>query len=315
MTTNVKMFSGNASRYLATEIADYYGQPLGESSLMYFSDGEMNVNLQESVRGSFVFFIQSTGAPSDNLMELLLLTDAARRASAEYITAVIPFYGYARQDRKDRSRVPISAKLVANLLTAAGIDRVMTMDLHADQIQGFFDIPVDHLRSEALFFPYLEKEKELLGNTIFASPDVGSTKRARNYAQYFQTDLVICDKFRKKANEIAGMTVIGEVTGKDVILVDDLIDTGGTLCKAAEALMEKGAKSVRAFCTHPVLSGKAYEIIENSCLTELVVSDTIPLRKTSAKIKVVSTARLFSQAIRNTHEHRSMASLFVDKKK
>lgn len=315
MTTSVKIFAGEASRYLATEIADYYGQPLGESSLRYFSDGEMNVNLQESVRGSYVFYIQSTNAPSDNLMELLLLTDAARRASAEHITAVIPFFGYARQDRKDRSRVPISAKLVANLLTAAGVDRVMTMDLHADQIQGFFDIPFDHLRSEALFIPYLEKEKINMQNIIFASPDVGSTKRARNYAQHFQTDLVICDKFRKRANEIAGMTVIGEVAGRDVILVDDLVDTAGTLCKAAEALMEKGANSVRAFCTHPVLSGKAYEVIESSCLTELVVTDTLPLRKECAKIKVVSTARLFSQAIRNTHEHRSMSSLFIDKKK
>ncbi len=314
MATNVKLFSGSASRYLAEEIADFYGQGLGELVLKRFSDGEMNVNLQESVRGAFVFFIQSTGAPSDNLMELLLLTDAARRASAEHITAVIPFYGYARQDRKDRSRVPISAKLVANLLTAAGIDRVMTLDLHADQIQGFFDIPVDHLRSESIFMPYMEKEG-LVENTLFASPDVGSTKRARAYAKHFQTDLVICDKYRSRANEIETMTVIGDVQGRNVILVDDLIDTGGTLCKAAEALIEKGALSVRAFCTHPVLSGKAYENIENSALTELVVSDSLPLRKACAKIKVVPTARLFAQAIRNAHEHRSMSTLFVEKKR
>lgn len=312
MTTDVKLFAGTASTHLANDIADYYGQPLGQISLQRFSDGEMQINIQESVRGSFVFFIQSTGAPSDNLMELLLMTDAARRASASYITAVIPFFGYARQDRKDKPRVPISAKLVANLLTAAGVDRIMTMDLHADQIQGFFDIPVDHLRSEAIFFPYLEKED--LSNTIFASPDVGSTKRARAYAQHFGTGLVICDKYRKKANEIAEMTVIGDVEGKDIVLIDDLVDTAGTLCKAAEALVNKGAKSVRAFCTHPVLSGKAYETIENSLLTEMVVTDTIPLKRPSDKIKVVSSAKLFSHAIRNTHEHRSISALFVDKK-
>jgi ribose-phosphate pyrophosphokinase len=266
--------------------------------------------INESVRGAYVFFIQSTFAPADNLLELLLLIDAAKRASAGYITAVIPYYGYARQDRKDKPRVPISAKLVANLIEAAGANRIMTMDLHADQLQGFFDIPVDHLRSEAIFMPYLQKMD--LSNVTFASPDVGGVKRARTYAKFFERDLVICDKQRKRANEVAGITVIGDVKGADVILVDDLIDTAGTLCKASDALMEKGAKSVRAMCTHPVLSGKAYENIEKSSLLELIVCDTIPLQQSHPKIKVQSTAKLFAKAIRNTHEHRSISALFVE---
>jgi ribose-phosphate pyrophosphokinase len=311
--SDVKLFAGSQSRYLAEKIVDYYGQPLGNMTIERFSDGEFQANIQESVRGAYVFFIQSTFSPTENLMELLLMIDAAKRASAGYITAVIPYFGFARQDRKDKPRVAIGAKLVANLLTVAGADRIMTMDLHADQIQGFFDIPVDHLKSEAIFFNYLDKEDT--SNVIFASPDVGSTKRARIYAQHFDTGLVICDKYRKKANEIAEMTVIGDVEGKDIILVDDIIDTAGTLCTAAQALVDKGAKSVRAFCTHAVLSGPAYERIEKSHLTELVVSDTIPLKRESAKIKVVSRAKLFSRAIRNTHEHRSITALFVDKKK
>jgi ribose-phosphate pyrophosphokinase len=313
LISDVKLFSGQNSRYLAEKIVDYYGQALGQMTIERFSDGEFQANIQESVRGAYVFFIQSTFMPSENLMELLLMIDAAKRASAGYITAVIPYFGFARQDRKDKPRVAIGAKLVANLLIAAGANRIMTMDLHADQIQGFFDIPVDHLKGDVLFFRYLEKEDT--SNVIFASPDVGSTKRARIYAQHFDTGLVICDKYRKKANEVAEMTVIGDVEGKDVILVDDIIDTAGTLCTAAKALMDKGANSVRAFCTHPVLSGPAYERIENSELTELVVSDTIPLRKASSKIKVVSSAKLFSRAIRNTHEHRSISALFVDKKR
>jgi ribose-phosphate pyrophosphokinase len=304
----VRLFTGTTTHILSENIADYYGQRLSPASVARFSDGEMHINIQETVRGTYSFFIQSTYAPSDNLMELLLMVDAAKRASASYVTAVIPFFGYARQDRKDKSRVPISAKLVANLLTAAGIDRIMTMDLHADQIQGFFDIPVDHLKSETIFFADLEKSN--LENTIFASPDVGSTKRARTYAQKFGTDLVICDKFRVRPNEIAGMTVIGEVRGKHVILIDDLADTASTLCKAAEALLNKGALSVRAYCTHAVLSGNAYETIEKSQLTEMVVTDTIPLRQTSSKIRVVSVAKLFAHAIRCTHEHKSMSSLF-----
>ena len=306
---DVKLFSGKYSTYLAEKISDYYGYSLGQWELLKFSDGEMQPVIEESVRGSYVFFIQSTPAPTDHLMELLLLIDTAKRASADYITAVIPYFGYARQDRKDKPRVPISAKLIANLIQAAGANRVMTMDLHADQIQGFFDIPLDHLKSNAIFVPYLEGlDREAV---IFASPDVGGVKRARNYANYFQTDMVICDKYRRRANEIAGMTVIGEVDGRDVILVDDLVDTAGTLCKAADALIQKGARSVRAICTHPVLSGKAYENIEGSQLQELIVTDTLPLRRSSPKIKVLSSAKLFAHAIRNTHEHRSISALFL----
>ncbi len=306
----VKLFSGQYSSYLAEKIADYYGYGLGKWELLKFSDGEMQPVIEESVRGSYVFFIQSTAAPADNLLELLLLIDTAKRASADYITAVIPYFGYARQDRKDKPRVPISAKVIANLLTAAGVNRIMTMDLHADQIQGFFDIPVDHLKSNAIFVPYLENiDRE---KTLFASPDVGGVKRARNYANHFKCDLVICDKYRRKANEVAGMTVIGDVQGMDVILVDDLADTAGTLCKAADALVMKGARSVRAICTHPVLSGKAYENIESSQLTELIVTDTLPLKRTSPKIKVLSSAKLFAHAIRNTHEHRSISALFIE---
>ncbi len=306
----VKLFSCAASEYLSEKISDYYGQPLGARTISRFSDGEMQTVINESVRGAYVFFIQSTFPPSDNLFELLLFIDAAKRASAGYITAVIPYFGYARQDRKDKPRVPISAKLVANLIQAAGADRIMTMDFHADQIQGFFDIPVDHLKSEAIFTPYLESLD--LENVKFASPDVGGVKRARVYAKYFKKDLVICDKYREKANEVAGMTVIGDVSGADVVLVDDLVDTAGTLCKAADALLEKGAKSVRAICTHPVLSGKAFENIEKSSLLELIVTDTIPLKQKTSKIRVLSTSKLFARAIRNTHEHRSISALFVE---
>lgn len=306
----VKLFSGTGSKPLAEKIADYYGYGLGESTLLRFSDGEMQPVINESVRGAYVFYIQSTFSPADNILELLLFIDAAKRASAGYITAVIPYFGYARQDRKDKPRVPISAKLLANLLQAAGANRIMTMDLHADQLQGFFDIPVDHLKSEAIFIPAIEKLQ--LEDVVFASPDVGGVKRARIYAQYFAREMVICDKYRKRANEVASMTVIGEVRGKDVILVDDICDTAGTLCKAADMLIENGAKSVRAFITHPVLSGKAYENIESSKLEEIFVSDTIPMKRTSPKIKVLSSAQLFARAIRNTHEHRSISALFVE---
>ncbi|MDX1685051.1 MAG: ribose-phosphate pyrophosphokinase [Saprospiraceae bacterium] len=306
----VKLFSGTSSRYLAERIADHYGYPLGNLEILKFSDGEMQPVINESVRGTYTFLIQSTFAPPSNLLELLLTIDAAKRASAGYITAVIPYFGYARQDRKDKPRVPISAKLIANLIQAAGADRIMTMDLHADQIQGFFDIPLDHLKSEAIFMPYLENTD--LTDVIFASPDVGGVKRARTYAKFFECDLVICDKYRKRANEVAGMTVIGDVKDKNVILVDDIVDTAGTLCKAGKAIMEGGAKSVRAICTHPVLSGKAHENIKQSLLTELIVADTIPLKQSNSKIKVLSTAKLFARAIRNTHEHRSISALFVE---
>lgn len=308
---DIKLFSGSNSKYLAEKIADHYGYPLGNCEVKRFSDGEMQVVINESVRGAYVFFISSTFSPADNLLELLLMVDSAKRASAGYITAVIPYYGYARQDRKDKPRVPISSRMIANILEAAGADRVMVMDFHADQIQGFFDIPVDHLKSEAIFMPYLQNQN--MDNVTFASPDVGGVKRARSYAKYFGRNLVICDKERRVANEVASITVIGDVQGADVILVDDIIDTAGTLCKAADALMEKGAKSVRAMCTHPVLSGQAYENLENSSLIELIVTDTIPLAKESKKIKVLSCAKLFARAIRNTHEYKSIAALFVDK--
>lgn len=310
LPVDVKIFSGTSTKYLAEDITDHYGQKLGQIDVLKFSDGEFQPEIKESVRGSFVFIIQSTPPPGDNLMELLMMIDAAKRASADYIVAVIPYFGYARQDRKDRPRVGIAAKLVANLLTAAGADRVMTMDLHAGQIQGFFDIPVDHLNASAIFLPYIQKQN--WSNLCFASPDVGSVKRARVYAQYFNADMVICDKYRKKANEVAEMTLIGNVEGKDVVMVDDMIDTGGTLCNASNLLMEKGAKSVRALCTHPVLSGKAYENIEKSALSELIVTNTIPIQEgASSKIKVLSVGKLFAQAIRNTHEHKSINSLFL----
>lgn len=313
MQSSVKIFSGTGSTYLAEQIAKSFGKQLGNLTIQKFSDGEFQPVFNESIRGDYVFLVQSTSAPSDNLMELLMMIDAARRASAGYITAVIPYYGFARQDRKDKPRVAIASKLVANLLTTAGANRVMTMDLHAPQIQGFFDIPVDHLDSSAIFIPYIENLN--MENLIFASPDVGSTNRVREVAKYFGLDMVICDKQRKRANEVAAMTVIGDVSGKHVVLIDDICDTAGTLSKSAAILKERGALSVRAFCTHPVLSGKAYENIQNSELEELVVCDTIPLKGECSKIKVLSTAELFAVAIRNTFENKSISSLFVHGKK
>ena len=314
MSQDIKIFSGSGSKYLSKKIAEEYGQDLGDLTIQKFSDGEFQAVISESVRGSFFFIIQSTFPPADNLMELLMIIDSAKRASADYIVAVIPYFGLARQDRKDRPRVAIGAKLVANLLVAAGAHRIMTMDLHAGQIQGFFDIPVDHLTSSAIFIPHIEKMGLSNGNLTFASPDVGSTKRARTYAQHFGADMVICDKYRKKANEIAEMIVIGDVTGRDIIIIDDIVDTAGTLCNAAKILIEKGAKSVRAFCTHPVLSGPAYERIAESELTELVVTDTIPLKedKDTSKIKVLSVSPLFAKAMRNAHDYESITSLFID---
>ena len=307
--SNVKIFSGTGSRYLAEEIAKKFGEPLGNVNIQKFSDGEIGVAFEESIRGQFVFLVQSTFSPTDNMMELLLMIDAAKRASAYKVIAVIPYYGSARQDRKDKPRVAIGSKLVANMLTAAGADRVVTMDLHAPQIQGYFDIPVDHLDSSAIFIPCIQSLK--LDNLIFAAPDVGSANRIREVASYFEVDMVICDKHRKRANEIASMVVIGDVTDRDVVLLDDICDTGGTLAKSAGLLKEKGARSVRAFCTHPVLSGKAYDNINNSVLEELVVCDTIPLKQQSSKIRVVSTAELFAVAIRNAFENKSIDSLFL----
>lgn len=308
LLNKVQIFSGTGSEKLAEKIAADYGQALGDVTISKFADGEMQPNFHHSVRGCDVFIIQSTFAPADNLMELLLMIDAARRASASYITAVIPYFGYARQDRKDKPRVSIGSKLVADILTTAGADRVMTMDLHAPQIQGFFQIPVDHLDSSVIFVPYIRSLN--LENLTIAAPDIGASYRNREYAKALNAEMVICDKERKRANEIASMTVIGDVTGKDIVLVDDLVDTANTLCKAAGLLKEKGATSVRAVCTHPVLSGKAYENIANSQLEELIVLDTIPVKQKTEKLRILSTAPLFSKAIRNVHEYGSISTLF-----
>ena len=309
MARQVKIFGGTASKYLAEQIASHYGADLGDLQVVRFSDGEFSPSFDESVRGCDVFIIQSTFSPTDNLFELLLLIDAAKRASAHYITAVIPYFGFARSDRKDKPRVAIASKLVANLLTAAGVTRIMTMDLHAPQIQGFFDVPVDHMDASAIFVPYIKSLD--LPNMLICAPDMGGVHRARTYASYFNADMAIIDKHRKRANEIESMTVIGDVKGRDVILVDDIIDTAGTLTKAAGLLIDSGAASVRAFCTHPVLSGAAYERVENSHLTELVVCDTIPLRKESTKIKQLSTSALFAKAIQRVYAYESISSLFV----
>lgn len=304
----VKLFAGSGSFELAEKIADSYGKPLGDKTLSRFSDGEIQPFYNESVRGSDVFLIQSTHTPSDHLLELLLMIDAARRASAHYITAVVPYFGYARQDRKDKPRVAIGAKMIANLITAAGAHRIMTMDLHAAQIQGFFDIPVDHLDASVIFVPYI-KSLNLQKLTI-ASPDMGGSYRARTFAKYFNAEVVICDKRRKRANEVESMSIIGDVSGQDIVLIDDIVDTAGTLSKAASLIMENGANSVRAVCTHPVLSGNAIETIENSALSELIVTDTIPLKQESPKIRVLSTAALFASAIMNVNEHGSISNLF-----
>ena len=309
MSIGIKLFSGRASQDLANQIAEKYGISLGDVNVLEFSDGEFQPSFEETVRGQFVFLIQSTMPPSDNLFELLLMIDAAKRASARQIIAVIPYFGFARQDRKDKPRVAIGAKLVANMLMAAGVDRVMTMDLHADQIQGFFEVPVDHLYASTIFYPELERLNT--GNLVMAAPDAGGAKRANSYAKKLNTGLAICHKQRKKANEVAEMTVIGDVRGKDVILIDDMCDTAGTLTKAADLFIENGAKSVRAFCTHAVLSGPAYERIEQSKLTELIVTDTIPLKQKSGKIRVLSVADLFSDVIRRMVNNQSISTHFI----
>lgn len=309
MSIGVKIFTGRASKYLAERIAASYGVKLGDVKVLEFSDGEFQPSFEETVRGQDVFIVQSTFAPADNLFELLLMIDAAKRASARKIIAVCPYFGFARQDRKDKPRVAIGAKLVANMLMAAGVDRIMTMDLHADQIQGFFEVPVDHLYGSTIFMP--EMERLNTGNLILAAPDAGGAKRANSYAKRLDTGLAICHKQRKRPNEIAEMTVIGDVSGKDVILVDDMCDTAGTLTTAADLFIAKGALSVRAFCTHAVLSGPAYERIENSNLTELIVTDTIPLKRQSDKIRVVSVAELFGDVIRRMVNNQSISSHFI----
>lgn len=309
MSVEVKIFSGRATIDLAEKIAKSYGLPLGDVKVTDFSDGEFQPSFEETVRGKDVFIVQSTMPPADNLFELLLMVDAAKRASARKIIAVIPYFGFARQDRKDKPRVAIGAKLVANMLMAAGVNRLMTMDLHADQIQGFFEVPVDHLFASTIFFQ--EMQKLNTGDLVIAAPDAGGAKRANSYAKKLDVGLALCHKSRKKANEVAEMTVIGEVEGKDVILVDDMCDTAGTLTKAADLFMEKGAKSVRAFCTHAILSGPAYERIEKSSLTELIVTDTIPLKQQSSKIRVLSVADLFADIIHGMVNNESISSHFI----
>lgn len=305
-----KVFSGTANQELSRQIAKYLGIPLSEASIKRFSDGEISVQIGESVRGKDVFIIQPTCAPTDtNLMELLILTDALKRSSASTVTAVIPYFGYARQDRKAAPRVSITAKLVANMIEIAGIDRVVTMDLHAGQIQGFFDIPVDNLYGTITFINYLKNKH--LSNPIVASPDVGGVARARSLAKQLNLDLAIIDKRREKANESEVMNVIGDVNGKDVILIDDMVDTAGTLIKAAAAFKERGATSVTAFCTHPVLSGPAYERIAAGAIDELVVTDTIPLKEQNEHIKVISVAPLFAEVIRRVYHDESVNNLFM----
>lgn len=311
MTDMVKILAGSASQYLGENIAREFGVSPGKVIIQRFSDGEFQPSIEETVRGKDVIIIQSTFAPSDNLMELLLLIDAAKRASARRIVAVIPYFGLARQDRKDKPRVAIGAKLVANLLTAAGVDRVITMDLHAEQIQGFFEVPVDHLYASTIFVPFLQSLD--IPDLLIAAPDTGGTKRANAYAKLLGSDLAICYKQRKVANKVDSITVIGDVKDKNVVIVDDMVDTAGTLCKAADVMLENGAKSVRALCTHAVLSGEAYERIEKSSLIEVIVTDSIPLKKNrpTEKIKVLSVSGLFSGVLHNLIENKSISSNFI----
>ena len=306
----IKIFAGRASEYLASKIAASFGTTVGQSEVLRFSDGEFQPCYNESIRGCTVFIIQSTFPPSDNLMELLMMADAARRASAYHVIAVIPYFGWARQDRKDRPRVPITARLVANMLVAAGVDRVMTMDLHADQIQGFFDLPVDALYASGIFIPYMKGLN--IDDLSIAAPDMGGAKRASAYAKHLGTPIIISHKERAKANVVGSMTAIGEVEGRNVIIVDDMIDTAGTICMAADMLMERGAKSVRAAITHPVLSGKAYDRINASALEEVITTDTIPLKQTEDlhKFTVLSVAPIFADVIERVHNYKPISSIF-----
>ncbi len=306
----VFIFAGRATKELAGEVAKNYGIELGKSAVFQYADGEFQPSYEESIRGGIVFIIQSTIPPTDNLFELLMMVDAARRASAQKVIAVIPYYGFARQDRKDKPHVPIASKLIADMLMAAGVDRVVTMDLHADQIQGFFNIPVDHLFGSSIFMPYLRSLDLPTEDVVFASPDMGGSKRASVYAKTMDNSFVICYKHRNKPNEIGEMRLLGDVKGKHVILVDDIIDTGTTICKAAEIIKAEGAKSVRAMITHPVLSGNAIEKIENSVMEELVVTDTIPLKRESSKIHVLSTAWLLAEALHRIVSHESIDNLY-----
>ena len=305
MERPIKFFAGNNTKYLANKIANAFGVELNKCSIIEFSDGEFEPSFDETVRGADVFLIQSTTPPSDNLMELLLMIDAAKRASAANIIAVMPYFGYARQDKKGKPRVPIGAKLVANLLSAAGVDRIMTMDLHADQIQGFFEVPVDHLYASELFTEDITSLN--LPNLIIASPDMGGSKRANAYAKILNSGVVICYKERKQANVIGEMKILGDVKGKDVVIIDDMVDTGGTLTKAADLMMESGATSVRAYCTHGILSGTAYERLDNSSIAELVITNTIPKTHNSSKVREISVADFFAQTITSVVNNESIS--------
>lgn len=307
----IKFFAGRDSRYLAEKIAASYGTTLGDSEVLCFSDGEFQPRYNESIRGCTVFIVQSTFPPSDNLMELLMMADAARRASAHQVIAVMPYFGWARQDRKDCPRVPIGAKLVANMLMAAGVDRIMTMDLHADQIQGFFNVPVDHLYASSIFIPYIESLR--LKDMVIASPDVGGAKRANSYAKYFDVPLVLCHKTRAKANVVEKMTVIGDVTDKNVILIDDIVDTAGTITKAADLLIANGAKTVRALASHPVMSDPATERVKESGLEEIIFTDSIPYGKENPKATILPVAKLFADTIRRIHNNQSISSQYLFK--
>tara|TARA_B100000902_G_scaffold397696_1_gene462263 strand:- start:1083 stop:2015 length:933 start_codon:yes stop_codon:yes gene_type:complete len=309
MNNDIKFFAGRSSKLLAQQIASSYGVELSSSSFVDFSDGELEPSFDETVRGSHVFLIQSTPPPSDNLMELLLMIDAAKRASAYKIVAVIPYFGYARQDKKGKPRVPIGAKLVANLLTAAGVDRIMTMDLHADQIQGFFEVPVDHLYASTLFIPYIKSLN--LPNLVIASPDMGGSRRANTYAKFLNSEVVICYKHREKANVVGKMLIIGDVKDKDVILIDDMVDTAGTLTKAADLMIEHGASSVRACCTHGIFSSNAYQKIEESKLEQVLVTNTVPKEHKSEKIKEILISDLFADTIQGVIDNRSISKNFI----
>lgn len=306
-----KIFAGTKSQYMAEEICKELGVELGKMKIEHFADGEFEVSYEETVRGCDVYIVQSTFPNCDNLMELLLMIDAAKRASAHSVIAVLPYFGWARQDRKDKPRVSIAAKLVANLLTTAGVDRVIAMDLHADQIQGFFDIPVDHLYASSVFIPYIQSLN--LKDLVIASPDVGGAKRANSYAKYLNVPLVLCHKQRAKANVVATMTVIGDVKDKDVILVDDMVDTAGTITKAADLMMQSGARSVRALCSHAIMSDPASERVDNSALVEIMFTNSIPFTKSCHKVTILSVARLFADTIRRVHTHESISSQYLIK--
>ncbi len=305
----IKIFAGTNSQPLAEKICEALECPLGKMNIQHFADGEFAVSYEESIRGDYVFLVQSTFPNSDNLMELLLMIDAAKRASAYKIIAVIPYFGWARQDRKDKPRVSIAAKLIANLLSVAGIDRLITMDLHADQIQGFFDVPVDHLYASTIFLPHIKSLG--LEDMCIATPDVGGSKRASSYAKYLEVPLVLCHKTRNRPNEVAEMKIIGEVKDKNVVLIDDMVDTAGTLSKAANLMMENGAKSVRAFASHCVMSGSATERVENSALTEIYFTDSIPYNKESSKVKILSIAEMFADTIQRVYDNRSISSQYL----